>query len=60
MDILKIIGGIALILFGIWQARVQAKNLANGAPNMLGGVSGMLIVGIGCVIAGIILILQGI
>ena len=54
MNVLDIIEGIGLIIVGSWLAIVQTKNLINGKPNTLGGVSGLLIIGIGCVVCGII------
>ena len=58
MNLLNILGGIALIVIGIWLAFTQAKKLAEGKPNTLGGISNLLIIGIGCVICGIILIVK--
>lgn len=54
MTAIDIIEAIGLIIIGTWLTVVQTKNLINGKPNTLGGVSGLLIIGIGCVVCGII------
>ena len=58
MNTLNIIGGIALALLGIWLIVVQMKSLAKGKPDTSGNHIKFLIIGIGCVIYGIILIVQ--
>jgi hypothetical protein len=60
MNILHIMLGIGLILIGGWLAIVQGKNLMDGKPNSLGGISGLLMCGIGSIIFGIIEIVQAI
>jgi hypothetical protein len=54
INALNMIEGIGLIFIGICLIAVQTKNLINGKPNTLGGISGLLIIGIGCVVCGII------
>ena len=51
---MDIVEGIGLIIAGVLLAVVQMKNLINGKPNTLGGISGLLIVGIGCIVCGVI------
>jgi hypothetical protein len=52
--------GIALLASGIWLTVVQTKYLWNGKPDFSGGHIRLLICGIGCVVAGIIVIVQNI
>jgi len=58
MIIKNLLLGIALIIAGIWIAIVQIRKMQANSANTLGGISGLLIIGIGCVICGIISLLQ--
>ncbi len=58
INMLHILLGIGLIALGAWIAIVQAKNLIDGKPNMSGGISSMLIVGLGIIAFGIIEIVK--
>jgi hypothetical protein len=58
MNGLYIIVGIVLIILGIWQSIVKAKNIARGRQSILGSDIQLLIIGIVLVICGVILILQ--
>jgi hypothetical protein len=54
MFFLNILLGIALIIFGIWLTVNRIKAFIKGVENTLGGSSGLLMVGITCIICGII------
>ena len=58
MNVLYIIGGFALLIFGIWQTIVKARNILRGRQSILGSDIQLLGVGITSVICGIILIIQ--
>jgi|GEM_PF-2093835 len=56
MNAVNLVEGIGLVGIGVWLVVVQIKNFIDGKPNTLGGISGLFIIGIGCVICGLILI----
>jgi len=58
MNILYIIGGIGLVIFGIYQTIIKARNIARGRESILGSDIQLLGVGIGCIICGIIIIIK--
>jgi len=58
MDALYVIGGVALSSWGLWLTITRIKFFNEGRPDTLGGNIGLLISGIGCVICGIIVIVQ--
>jgi len=58
MSVLYVLGGVALSGYGLWLTVIQARALSRGAPNTLGGTSGLLISGIVCIVCGIIIISQ--
>jgi hypothetical protein len=58
MDALSVIGGIALSSFGVWQTVNKIKSFIKGKTDLLGGNISLLIVGITCIICGIIMIAQ--
>jgi len=58
MNVVYIIAGITLILFGIWQVRINVRNIARKRVSILGSDIQLLGVGIGCIICGIIIIVQ--
>jgi hypothetical protein len=56
MDALNIIGGIALILLGIWLLIFQIKNWTANKQDTAGWGIRFFLLGIGCIGCGIILI----
>ena len=55
---MSILLGIGLIALGLWISIVQAKKLIDGKPNMSGGITSMLICGLGIIAFGIIEIVK--
>jgi uncharacterized membrane protein YidH (DUF202 family) len=51
-----IIIGIVFIPLGAWLAWYHAKKLANGESNYSGGLSNLIMIGIGMIIIGLIVI----
>jgi hypothetical protein len=58
MNVLYIIGGFALLIFGTWQTIVKARNIAKGKQDLLGADIQLLVVGITSIICGIMVIVQ--
>ena len=58
MDVLYIIVGIVLSLIGIWLTIKEIKVFAYGKPGELGSDAKGLVLGVGCIICGIILIMK--
>jgi hypothetical protein len=56
MNVLNIIGGICLILFGTWLTIIQMKNWTKGKQDTSGWGIRQFILGVGCIVCGIILI----
>jgi hypothetical protein len=56
MNVTNILGGIALILFGIWLTIRKVRTFVRGQQGDLGYDAGGLVFGIGCIACGIILI----
>jgi len=58
MDALNIIGGIALALMGVWLLIFQMKNWLKNKEDTVGWGIQFFILGIGCIICGIILVVK--
>ena len=58
MDALSLIGGITLVIFGMWLLIFQIKNWTKGTEDTGGWGIRFFILGIGCIGCGIILIVQ--
>jgi hypothetical protein len=60
MNVLYIIGGLALLIFGIWLTVIKARNISRGRKSVLGSDIQLIIAGIASIICGIIIIWQNI
>ncbi len=58
MNTLYIIGGVAVILFGLWQTIYVSKRIARKGLGILGADIKLLGVGVACIIGGIIVVAQ--
>ena len=58
MNILYIIGGIAVAIYGAWLGYIRGRNILNGRESILGADIQLFIVGITCIVAGIIVVIQ--
>jgi len=58
MSIVNLIEGIVLIVFGAFLVFSQVRSLKKEDSDRLAGSIGLLVIGIGCVVCGIILICQ--
>jgi hypothetical protein len=58
MNILYIIAGVALSIFGIWQAIVKGRSITGGKPDLLGANIQLLGAGIMAIMIGVYLILH--
>jgi len=58
MNILYVLGGVILTLFGIWQTIVKARNISRGRKSILGSDIQLLGAGIMVIIIGFFLIFK--
>jgi hypothetical protein len=58
MSIINVIEGIVLIVFGAFLLFSQVRSLKKEDSDRLAGSIGLLIIGVGCVVCGIVLIGQ--
>lgn len=58
MNILYVVGGIAVAIYGAWLAYIRGRNILNGRKSLLGADIQLFIVGITCIVAGIIVVIQ--
>ena len=58
MNILYVIGGIAIAIYGVWLAYSRGRNLLSGRESILGADIQLFITGITCIVAGIVVVIQ--
>jgi len=58
MNILYVLGGVILTLFGIWQTIVKARSISRGRKSILGSDIQLLGAGIMVIIIGFFLIFK--
>ena len=58
MNIIYVVAGAAVAIYGAWLAYIKGRNILNRRESILGSDIKLLIIGITCVVSGIIVVLQ--
>ncbi|WPU99410.1 hypothetical protein SNE26_25685 [Mucilaginibacter sp. cycad4] len=58
MNIIYVVAGSAVAIYGAWLAYVKGRNILNRRESILGSDIKLLIIGIACVVSGVIVVLQ--
>jgi hypothetical protein len=58
MNIVFVVGGSAIAIYGAWIVYVKGRNILNGRESILGSDIKLFIIGIACIVSGIIVVIQ--
>jgi hypothetical protein len=58
MNIIYVVAGTVIAIYGAWLTYTKGRNILNRRESILGSDIKLLVIGIACVVSGIIMVLQ--